>query len=175
MPSPIQHYAKRILVIGCCGSGKTTFSIHMARTLNLPLLHLDRLYWLPNWRKRPQTEFDTLLQDELNKENWIIEGDYPRTFLHRFKHADTIIFLDINRWVCSWRIIKRWLFRETAQAENCSQKCDLTLLKYVLFDYPYNSRKSAYSAYSSKHSDKRWIIFQNSSEAWKWLNKQCKK
>ena len=38
---------KRILVIGCCGAGKSTFSKELSAKLNLPLVDLDRLFWKP--------------------------------------------------------------------------------------------------------------------------------
>ncbi|TOH24481.1 AAA family ATPase, partial [Vibrio parahaemolyticus] len=38
---------KRIAVIGSGGSGKSTFSALLGKKLNLPVHHLDQLYWKP--------------------------------------------------------------------------------------------------------------------------------
>lgn len=62
---------KRILIIGCNASGKTTMSRKLAKKLNLPLIHLDKLYWRDNWTHTTE-EFDELLQEELKKDEWII-------------------------------------------------------------------------------------------------------
>lgn len=36
---------KRVVVIGCPGAGKSTFSRKLHAVTNLPLFHLDALYW----------------------------------------------------------------------------------------------------------------------------------
>ena len=36
---------KRILVLGCSGSGKSTFSIELHNKTDIPLYHLDMMYW----------------------------------------------------------------------------------------------------------------------------------
>ena len=53
---------RRILVIGCCGAGKSVFSRKLGEKLGLPVVPLDRLFWLPGWRERPREEFDALLE-----------------------------------------------------------------------------------------------------------------
>ena len=36
---------KKIIIIGCPGSGKSTFARNLAAKTNLPLYYLDMLYW----------------------------------------------------------------------------------------------------------------------------------
>ena len=66
---------KRILIIGCPGSGKSTLAKRIGALTKLPVIHLDTIYWLPKWERRPTNEFETLLKKELEKENWIIDGN----------------------------------------------------------------------------------------------------
>lgn len=40
---------ERILIIGGNGCGKTTLAQTLASKLELPLIHLDMLYWRDNW------------------------------------------------------------------------------------------------------------------------------
>ena len=70
---------KRILLIGCPGSGKSTLAKRIGKVTSLPVIHLDTIYWLPNWERRSIEEFDELLLNELNKETWVIDGNYNRT------------------------------------------------------------------------------------------------
>ena len=151
---------KRILVIGCPGSGKSTFSRELSQNLNLSLIHLDHLHWKPGWVEAEQEEFDRLLQTELEKECWIIDGNYMRTFSHRIQYADTVIFLDFNRWICAWRVIKRWLFQEGYQATGCPQKVDLSFLKFVLLDYPKSNRPQTLKIKNECKSNVEWITYK---------------
>ena len=48
---------QRIIVIGCCGAGKSTLALEVAKRLALPLHHLDRLFWRPNWEESAPGEF----------------------------------------------------------------------------------------------------------------------
>lgn len=79
---------KKILIVGCGGAGKSTLAVEMGNKFKLPVVHLDKLYWLPNWEIRPSEEFDSLLEDQLKKDEWIVDGNYDRTFELRLRYAD---------------------------------------------------------------------------------------
>ena len=55
---------KRILIIGCGGAGKSTLARQLGKKLNLPVVHLDKIWWLPNWQNRTKEEFDILLKED---------------------------------------------------------------------------------------------------------------
>ena len=46
----LQPHHKKIAIIGCAGSGKTTLAF-LLQKLNLPIYHLDQYYWKPNWER----------------------------------------------------------------------------------------------------------------------------
>lgn len=98
---------QRILIIGNAGSGKTTFAKQLSQKLGLPLIHLDRLFWNGNWEHISREEFDALLQAELEKPQWIIDGNFNRTLPHRLRYCDQVFFFDLPTWVCLWGITKR--------------------------------------------------------------------
>lgn len=98
---------KRILIIGNAGSGKTTFAMALAEKTGLPLVHLDKLFWRGKWEMLPKEEFDPLLQTELEKEEWIIDGNFSRTLPHRLKYCDTVFYFDFPAALCLWGITKR--------------------------------------------------------------------
>lgn len=98
---------KKILIIGGNGSGKTTLSKELAKISGLPLIHLDKLYWRDNWEHSDNAEFDELLQPELQKPCWIIDGNMKRSLAKRLQYCDTVIFLDFPGIICTFRAIKR--------------------------------------------------------------------
>ena len=49
--------ARRILVVGCSGGGKSTLSLKIAKRFGLPYISLDRdVFWLPGWVARDRAE-----------------------------------------------------------------------------------------------------------------------
>ena len=70
---------KKILVLGSGGSGKTTFALQLGKKLDLPLYHLDALYWKPNREKPSEAEWNQKITELLAKDHWIIDGSYFNT------------------------------------------------------------------------------------------------
>jgi len=126
---------KRILVIGCCGAGKTTVALELGWKLHFPVYHLDRLWWLPGWRENTPENFDAELAEILRSDSWIIDGNYARTLPERLKYADTVIFLKYSRFRCVWRVFKRFLqYRGRSRADiadGCPERLNGEFLRYV--------------------------------------------
>ena len=94
---------KRIMIIGCPGSGKSTFARALAPKTGLPLHHLDMMYWNPDRTTKPKEEFRAALREIINLPDWIIDGNYGSTLELRMEACDTVIFL------CLWRDIYKHL------------------------------------------------------------------
>ena len=91
---------KKIIVIGCPGSGKSTLSKELHRKTEIPLYHLDMIYWNPDKTTVEKSVFLERLASILYKDAWIIDGNYNSTMELRMQECDTIIFLDYPLDVC---------------------------------------------------------------------------
>lgn len=91
----------KIIVIGCPGSGKSTFSQMLNKVLNIPLFHLDMLYHNADGTHISKEQLEEKLK-KIFKENekWIIDGNYQRTLEMRIKECDTVFLLDYPIEVC---------------------------------------------------------------------------
>ena len=91
---------KKVIVIGCAGSGKSVFSRSFARITGLPLYHLDNIWWREDGTTVERYEFDAALDKILSLDEWIIDGNYQRTMERRIDFCDTVIFFDLPVEVC---------------------------------------------------------------------------
>lgn len=91
---------KRIIVIGCPGSGKSTFSRALHNSTGIELFHLDMLYWNADKTTVEKAVFRERLLQVLQKSHWIIDGNYASTMELRMQACDTVIFLDYPLEVC---------------------------------------------------------------------------
>ena len=126
---------KRVMVIGCCGAGKSTFSKALKKKFDLPLIHLDQHYWKPNWTETDPKEWSRIVTTLADQNEWIIDGNYGGTMDIRIARADTIIYLDISTPKALFRIIKRSLTHlgrtRPDMPENCPERISWQFIKYV--------------------------------------------
>jgi adenylate kinase family enzyme len=100
---------QRVAILGSGGAGKSVLAAAIAERTGLPVVHLDVVYWEPGWKEPPPDEFAAALDAAVAEERWILDGNFLR---HggpdpRFARADTVIFLDLPRTACLWRVVKR--------------------------------------------------------------------
>ena len=91
---------KRIIIIGCPGSGKSTFARELQKHTGLPLYYLDMMYWNADRTTVPKEEFRRRLGEVLATDQWIIDGNFGSTMEMRMAICDTVIFLDYPTEVC---------------------------------------------------------------------------
>lgn len=134
---------RRVLVIGSGGAGKSHFARRLGERLGLPVIHLDRLYWRAGWVETPKDEWRRKVEALVRGEAWVMDGNYSGTLEVRLAACDAVVFLDLPRAVCLWRVLRRVLtYREGSRpdmAEGCPEKIDLEFIRWV-WGYPARNR-----------------------------------
>ena len=97
----------RVVVLGCAGVGKTTFSRRLGERLGIPVICLDEI-WRPEWTQADVPAFRGMLHEAHQGEAWVSDGNFAKaTFDLRMPRADLVIWLERPRWVCAWRVVAR--------------------------------------------------------------------
>jgi adenylate kinase family enzyme len=99
----------RIVILGCGGSGKTHLANQLATALDLPLTHLDAIYYDADWKPLAAEEFAVIQEELVVASRWLIEGNYASSLPIRLARADTVIFLDLPALTCLAGILQRRL------------------------------------------------------------------
>ena len=127
---------KRVLIIGCGGAGKSTLAVALSEVLDLPVCHLDTLFWKPGWIPSETGEFEDRLKIVLNEDAWIMDGNYVGSLPMRVNFADTIIFLDLPTITCLVAVIRRaWQYRgrnRPDMTEGNAERINLEFLSWIL-------------------------------------------
>lgn len=154
---------QKVIVIGCPGSGKSTFSKALHNATGLPLFHLDRMYWNADGTHVPTCVFMERLQKNLEKESWIIDGNYGSTMELRMQFCDTIFFLDYPLDVCIDGVKSRKGKERTDMPCPTLEDDDK---KFMEFIRSYNSvSRPKVADLLCKYSHKNVIIFKCRNDA----------
>ncbi len=155
---------QRVLVMGCSGSGKSTFGRQLADRLGLPFVSIDRIFWQPGWREPKPEEFAAKMTLEAEKPAWVMDGNYTRNGAGELRRAraDTIVWFDLPRWVCMLSIIHRSAASygkvRPEMAPGCPEKFDWEFWRYV-WTYRATQRPKLLAYFSALRADQRLETF----------------
>jgi adenylate kinase family enzyme len=103
--------ARRWVVIGTSGSGKSTAARLLAEKLSLPLIDSDNLNWMAGWKEKDHALFKKELLEALQVEAWVLDGAYARVREDVLPLAQGVLWLDTGYLTCLSRVIFRTLLR----------------------------------------------------------------
>jgi adenylate kinase family enzyme len=132
---------RRVLVIGCPGAGKSTFSAKLRQRTGLPLISLDAEFWQPGWVMTPRAAWRQQVEALAARDVWIMDGNFGSSLDLRLPRADTVLWFDFPRWLCLARVAKRVAMSygrvRPEMAAGCPERLDYEFAKYI---WHFNSR-----------------------------------
>lgn len=168
---------RKVLIIGSGGAGKSTLANRLGALLGIEVLHLDKLYWQAGWVEPGKAEWLKRVEELVKRDSWIMDGNYSGTLEVRLGACDTVIFLDLPRTLCLWRIMKRaLLYRNRSRpdmAEGCNERLTLEFALWV-WNYARRSRPKVLRLLESKRETKRVIRLRSQAEVESFLAKAGK-
>lgn len=154
----------KIAILGYSGAGKSTLAVRLGELYGLPVLHLDRVHFIPNWKERETSEKRRIVEDFMrDNDGWVIDGNYSGLFrAERLDQADMGVLLLFNRFNCLLRAVKRSRkFKGKTRpdmGDGCIEKLDLEFIRWILHDGRTKKKKADYKAICEKYSDKVTVL-----------------
>lgn len=162
MSDSMRNSMKRVIVIGCPGSGKTTFAEKLRDVIGLPLFYLDAIWHKPDRTHVSREEYDARLAEILSLDAWIIDGNYSRTIEGRMAACDTVFLFDLPVSVCLEGAIAR-LGKARYDMPWIDTELDPRLAQEIEA-FPTKNLPIIY-ALLEKYKDKNRIIFKSREES----------
>ena len=156
---------RRVAIVGCGGSGKSTVARELGRRTGLPVVHLDTLFWSSDWQPCPPEEWEAIQRRLVAEERWIIDGNYGGTMEIRLAAADTVVFLDLPTHVCLRRVVLRRLRSFGTPRTDLGPRDRLTLefLRWIAA-YRRTRRPGILRRLAALPSEKRVVVLRSDSE-----------
>jgi adenylate kinase family enzyme len=163
---------RKVLVIGSGGAGKSTVAKRLGQLLGIEVKHLDKYYWQPGWTEPPKQGWLETVSELVSGDSWIIDGNFGGTLEFRLQHCDTIVFLDMPRLLCLWRIVKRRLLYNNRSrpdmAEGCHEKIDLEFVDWV-WNYSHRTRPKVIELLKDHGPGKQVVWLRSNAEVERFL------
>lgn len=164
----------RVMIFGFSGGGKSTLARKMGEILDIEPLHFDAIHWLPDWVESTAEYKREKVKPVLKRERWIIDGNYRKIYWdERLQMADTIIFIDVNRFTCFYQALKRSrVYKGKTRpdmGEGCTEKFDFEFAKWVLFTGRKKRKEYLEAIKSQKDKGKNTYILKSRKDINKFL------
>ena len=167
---------KRVLVIGSGGAGKSTFAKRLGEILELKVIHLDSLFWSAGWVEMPKDQWRAMVEELIEGDSWILDGNYGGTLDLRLAACDGVIFLDTPRMICLKRIFKRRLSHRKQSRRDmslgCPERINWEFIKYIR-DYPRTRKPAVLKKIESCSNTKTVAILRSQADIEGFLRKQA--
>jgi adenylate kinase family enzyme len=172
--------ARRVVIKGTSGVGKTTFGQALATRLGVPHIELDALHWGPGWSMTEDEVFRARVRTAMDAcpDGWVIDGNYDGklggTVLDA---ADTIVWLDLPLRTSLRRLWGRTMHRLRDRAElwngNRETWRDHFASRESLFVYTVRAHRRHRREWPARFgTDPRLVRLRTDAEAQRWLEGQ---
>ena len=160
---------EKVIVLGCPGSGKTTFAEKLQKRTDLPLYYLDAIWHKPDKTHISREAFDESIRGIFSTPRWIIDGNYSRTIEMRLKECDTVFLFDLPTEVCLQGATERigkgrydlpWL--ETSLDPE---------FEIFIKDFSQTTLPKIYAMIEKYRAEREIIIFKSREEADEYIHK----
>lgn len=112
--------AKRILIYGVTGSGKTTLAAKLSAATGIPWTEVDTLTWEPGWKEVPLDEQRARIEAKCAGDAWILDSAYSKWIDIPLARVELIVGLDFPRWVSFGRLVRRTFGRAIDRKPICN-------------------------------------------------------
>jgi adenylate kinase family enzyme len=138
---------ERVVILGPGGAGKSVLAAEISKQTGLAVVYLDRIFWREGWTRAPAEEAAREFRAAIAGDHWILDGNFLWDDRigddERFDRADTVVFLDLPRRTCFWRVFRRLVRdrrrRRSDLPDGCNEGFDLDLLRWI-WAYPRTDR-----------------------------------
>ena len=153
----------KVIIIGCPGSGKTTFAEKLSKITKFPLYYLDAIWHKPDKTHIAREDFDGRISKILETPKWIIDGNYNRTIEMRLQQCDTVFLFDLPIELCIQGATDRlgkgrydlpWIEKELNPS-----------FKQLIEEFPTKSLPKIYELLEKYGKDKQVTVFKSRKEA----------
>lgn len=158
---------KKVIVIGCPGSGKTTFAEKLQKETKLPLYYLDAVWHNPDKTHISREEFDKSILEIFATPEWIIDGNYSRTIEIRLKECDTVFLFDLPTEVCLQGATER-IGKGRYDLPWLETELDPEFAGFIK-EFKENSLPKIYNLLEKYKNEKQIVIFKSREEADEYL------
>ena len=162
---------RKVIVIGCPGSGKTTFAEKLNKCTGLPLYYLDAVWHKPDRTHITREEFDKRISEIFTTDEWIIDGNYKRTIEIRLKECDTFFLFDLTTDVFLKGASER-VGKGRHEMPWIETEFDPEFRRFIE-DFPKDTLPYIYKLLEKYNKDKEIIIFHSRKEADKFIERLC--
>ena len=154
---------KKVIVIGCPGSGKTTFAEKLNKSTTLPLYYLDAIWHKSDRTHIPRENFDERIKEIFGTSEWIIDGNYKRTIEMRLKECDTVFLFDLPTEVCIQGAVDR-IGKERYDMPWIEKELDDEFRQFIE-NFSEDTLPYIYALLEKYGKEKEIIIFKSREEA----------